>query len=174
MDILEKARPENCFRCADGAVLGSVYELENKLCTMGRETFYHHANQFRNDFHNWIKDVFRDYELANELLKAKTPAEAAATIRKHLRKALLAKDGIEGAIQTVRKPAKAATKAAKGKNRKLNKNNRNNRKKTRRRKNRSSRNNKSGYGQKRGRILHKRIKKQVNKWLNWLRIVPEP
>lgn len=188
MNILEKARPENSFRCADGSVLGSVYELENRLCTMSSETFYHHANSHRNDFHNWIKDVFQDYELANELLSAKTPAQAAAVVRKHLRKALLAKEEIENAIQNIStakasakevkpRPAKAAprkkqqkhnkhkkqkkqkktaapAKKAK-KNRKLNKNSRSNRKK------------------KRGKSAHKRTKKQVNRWLNWLKIVPE-
>ncbi len=232
MNILEKARPENCFRCADGSVLGSVYELESKLCAISSEAFYHHVNSYRNDFHNWIRDVFQDYELANELLGAKTPSEAAATVRKHLRKALLAKEEIENAIQTITVakakevkpgPAKAAprkkqrkSKKKKGPrkavttvkvvkknpnrskaqvgssrnsaiggmrnraghdlrlrspaeaglaigpsrrsdlgNRKLNKNSRSNRKK------------------KRGKSAHKRTKKQVNRWLNWLKIVPE-
>ncbi len=210
MNILEKARPENCFRCADGSVLGSVYELENRLCTMSSETFYHHANQSRNDFHNWIRDVFQDYELANELLGARKPAQAAAIVRKHLRKALLAKEEIENAIQTITvarakavkpRPAKAApkkpqpkkrpqqprrkqrkkakstataTRTARAKNRKLNKkrNTREYGKKINIR-GRTKRSHYSSRRKKRGKSAHKRIKKQVNKWLNWLKIVPE-
>lgn len=216
MNILEKARPENSFRCADGSVISSVYELENRLCAMSSEAFHHHANPYRNDFHNWIRDVFQDYELANELLSAKTPTQAAATVRKHLRKALLAKEEIEDAIKTVStaktrpvkdavnaKPAKAAPKRLKkpqlkprsqrkkaglvtkkkargtaaviktatAKNRKLNK--KHNKKKLNRvaAKKRKIRNSRSHY--KRGKSARKRAKKQVNRWLNWLKIVPE-
>lgn len=230
MNILEKARPENSFRCADGSLLGSVYELENKLCTMSSEAFYHHVNPVRNDFHNWVRDVFQDYELANELLSAKTPAEAAAIVRKHLRKALLAKEEIENAIKNVStaktkparaavktKPAKAAPKQLKkprlkskkrkpkpksrkarlgpvgtsqlgkqkavatakaaNKNKKLNKTNRNKKDKRKSSSGNSNYSNKKhirrGRTKKRGKRAHKRIKKQVNKWLNWLKIVPE-
>ena len=209
MKILEKARLENAFHCADGAVLGSVYELENKLCTMSREVFHHHSNQTRNDFHNWARDVFHDYDLANDLLVAKTPAEAAAIVRKHLRKALLAKEEIEDAIQAVaiartksakpaakNKPAKAVPKKlfhtlkpqkrrkrrqkkarktiaviklATPKNRKLNK------KRSTRQNSRAAakKHNRSSLNKKRGKAAHKRAKKKVNKWLNWLKIVPE-
>ncbi len=206
MNILEKSRPENSFRCADGAILGSVYELENRLCTMSSETFYHHVNSFRNDFHNWIRDVFQDYELAKELLGARTPAQAAAIVRKHLRKALLAKEEIEDAIQAVaiamtksakpaakNKPAKAVPKKlfhtlkpqkrrkrrqkkarktitviklATPKNRKLNK-------MTFLRRMSIKKRVSSHSSKKRGKAAHKRAKKQVNKWLNWLKIVPE-
>lgn len=185
MNLLEKARPENSFRCADGSLLGSVYELENRLCTMSSEAFYHHVNPVRNDFHNWVRDVFQDYELANELLGARTPAQAAAIVRKHLRKALLAKEEIENAIKTAstakskpatraagvtqrkkqrkpkkrKKPKKAAATAKKAKkNRKLNK------KHNKKRLNRVAAKKKK---------MRKRAKKQVNRWLNWLKIVPE-
>ncbi len=233
MNILEKARPENSFRCADGSVISSVYELENRLCTMGSEAFHHHANPTRNDFHNWIRDVFQDYELANELLSAKTPAQAAATVRKHLRKALLAKEEIEDAIKTVstaktkiiraagiiqrKKPTpksckhksskarlcavaspasaglrnrplpmlnraqpdlrlgKAAATAKKAKkNRKLIK--KRNTQQHGRKINSRGRTKSKHHGsshKKRGRSARKRAKKQVNRWLNWLKIVPE-
>lgn len=168
MNILEKAKPENSFRCADGSVISSVYELENRLCAMGSEAFNHHANPTRNDFHNWIRDVFQDYELANELLSAKTPAQAAATVRKHLRKALLAKEEIEDAIKA------AATARKAKKNRKLIK--KRNTQQHGRKINSRGRTKSKYHGRshkKRGKSARKRAKKQVNRWLNWLKIVPE-
>ncbi len=113
MDILENAKPENCFYCIDGSVLRNILELEQKLRTISNRVFYHHASQSRNDFRNWVRDVFHEHNLANELLKAKTPAEAAAAVRRHIRKTFLAEEEIESAIRKVveaRKPAEANVK----------------------------------------------------------------
>ncbi|MBI2141567.1 hypothetical protein HYU16_04035 [Candidatus Woesearchaeota archaeon] len=119
MDILENAKPENCFYCIDGSVLRNMLELEQKLRTISNRAFYHHASQSRNDFRNWVRDVFHEHNLADELLKAITPAEAAAAVRRHIRKAFLAEEEIESAIRKVveaGKPAEARVKAkAKGK-----------------------------------------------------------
>ena len=201
MNILERARPENSFHCADGAVIGSVYELENKLCTMSSHAFHHHTNQSRNDFHNWIRDVFHDHELASDILIAKNPAEAAAIVRKHLRKALLAKEEIENAIHSVsqvetkpikakRKPAKAThkklshklkpqkqqkrrQKKATAKNRKLNKKLSTRQHARTAAKNHSRKNTRRSPSKKDKSTARKHIKKQVNKWLNWLKVIPE-
>ncbi|MBI2176543.1 hypothetical protein HYU40_04345 [Candidatus Woesearchaeota archaeon] len=193
MNILEKAKLEDCFRCADGSVISSVYELENKLCAISSEAFYHHVNPVRNDFHNWIKDVFQDYELANELLGARTPAQAAAIIRKHLRKALLAKEEIENAIKTAltakTKPIKAAVKAkpARTAAKKLPlkpkpRQPRTQKRKKARRKSKAAARKKTTAGKNRKlnkkrstrkSSAHNRAKKKVNRWLNWLKIVPE-
>ncbi len=107
MDILESAKPENCFYCIDGSILHNILELEQKLKTISNRAFYHHASQSRNDFRNWVRDVFHEHNLANELLKAKTPAEAAAAVRRHIRKTFLAEEEIESAIRKVveQKPA---------------------------------------------------------------------
>lgn len=123
MGILENAKPENCFYCADGSVLHNISELRQKLKTISPQAFCHHVSQSKNDFHNWIRDVFQDYELANDILKAKTPAAAAATVDRHLKRALLAKEEIEKAISKIIKaqaraitsapPAKAKPKSSK-------------------------------------------------------------
>lgn len=113
MDVLENAKPENCFYCIDGSVLRNILELEQKLRTISNRAFYHHASQSRNDFRNWVRDVFHEYGLANELLQAKTPAEAAAAVRRHIRKTFLAEEEIESAIRKVaegRKPAEVKAK----------------------------------------------------------------
>jgi hypothetical protein len=116
MGILENAKPENCFYCVDGSVLRNILELEQKLRAISSRAFYHHVNKSRNDFGNWVKDVFHEHNLANELLKAKTPAETASAVRRHIRKAFLAEEEIESAIRKVvetKKPAwvKAKVKA---------------------------------------------------------------
>ncbi|MBI3037237.1 hypothetical protein HYY73_05830 [Candidatus Woesearchaeota archaeon] len=101
MGILENAKPENCFYCADGSVLHNLLELRQKLKTISPQAFYHHVSQSKNDFHNWIRDVFQDYEFANDILKAKTPAAAAATVDRHLKRAFLAEEEIEQAISKI-------------------------------------------------------------------------
>ncbi|MBI2550350.1 hypothetical protein HYV83_04185 [Candidatus Woesearchaeota archaeon] len=101
MGILENAKPENCFYCADGSVLHNLLELRQKLKTISPQVFYHHVSQSKNDFHNWIRDIFQDYELANDILKAKTPAAAAATVDRHLKRAFLAEEEIEQAISRI-------------------------------------------------------------------------
>jgi hypothetical protein len=99
MDLLGKAKPEHWFYCADGSVLTTMQELERKLLTIDGHSHGHHVNQEKNDFSNWIRDVFGDHQLALEVRQAKTPAEAAATIKKHMAEAEKAKKEIEDAIK---------------------------------------------------------------------------
>ena len=253
MKILRPAKPEHFFYCADGTVLRSIHELEKKLRAISNETYSHHVNESKNDFHNWIRDVFQEHELANEILTAKTQAEAAAIVRKHLNKAMQASTEIENAIKnvlnarlktlaaanravkatirpTIRKKAKSAAKhriakaiktAAKvkkpkhtqqkrtsqvkktlkahaaqlvKKKRKVNKmtfflkegqsrkGRSGKRKKSIKKRVNKDRKNKRGISFFSHKLIKKRSKaaaskygkKQVNKWLNWLRLVPKP
>ncbi len=116
MKILATAKPEHFFYCVDGSVIRGINELEKKLRTISNEAYSHHANESKNDFHNWIRDVFQEQELANDILTAKTQAEAAAIVRKHLSKAVQAPTEIENAINSVlhaRMRVKAAGTATK-------------------------------------------------------------
>ena len=207
MNILENARQENCFYCADGSVIHNLTELEHKLRTMSEQAFRHHVSQSKNDFHNWIRDVFQDYELANQLLRAKTQAESATAVRKHIAKAVKAKEEIETAISSVlnkkrplqrppqlhkkgktlrkRKTASAAVAASKIKkraastapekirksrpNRKVNKMTFLGRMSIKKRVRIRSRK----RGAKSHKTDNKPVKKLVEKWLNWLKIIPE-
>ena len=211
MKILRPAKPEQYFYCADGTVLRSIHELERKLRTINNETYRHHVNQSKNDFHNWIRDVFQEHDLANEILTAGTQADAAFIVRKHLSKAMQANSEIENAIRNVlsarsktlaaaRKTAKAArpTRIAAKKAKKLRQKKiavakekrKVNKIRSHRKNNRSSGNKKvRRKKQKRGFSLFARKptrkrsraarasaskngKKQVNRWLNWLKLVP--
>ena len=203
MGMLENAKPENCFYCADGSVLHNISELRQKLKTITPQAFYHHVSQSKNDFYNWIRDVFQDYELANDILKAKTPAAAAATVDRHLKKALLAKEEIEQAISRIIKAqAKAITSAPPAAAKRPKRNLQTKKKKPRQRQQRQKKQPpkvQKAKGKAKNRKLNKKLstritkisgkhihnnrssrgrsgkrgKKQVNMWLKWLKLVPE-
>ena len=70
--------PEGCvFWCHDGQALRNMTELRNALRSMGDETFAHHANQDRNDFSTWARDVIKDEQLATDLGKSLDRTQAA-------------------------------------------------------------------------------------------------
>ena len=68
---------EKVFWCSDGKVLKNMPELETALKEMSEETFSYHSNETKSDFSNWVRDVIGDKELANNLQKSATSAQAA-------------------------------------------------------------------------------------------------
>ena len=64
-------------------------ELADALETMSEEIFAHHANEFRNDFSNWIKDVFYDHSLAEDISRAKNRLETQIAVLRRLVKELM-------------------------------------------------------------------------------------
>lgn len=48
---------------------------------MKEDVYHYHANQERNDFAQWIQDVYGAVDSADQLRNAKTPKEAANAIR---------------------------------------------------------------------------------------------
>lgn len=55
------------FYLVNGDILKSIEDLTNYATMIPDFVFYHHVSRERNDFYNWIKDVFNDYELANQV-----------------------------------------------------------------------------------------------------------
>lgn len=114
MRILEEAGPENYFHCSDGSILKSLTELEQKLRAAHPAVFSHHVNSQKNDFHNWVRDVFGDNELAAAILPLRSPQAMAAAIRRHLAKAEAIKAEIDKAImQATQKVLKAKAQKTK-------------------------------------------------------------
>lgn len=66
--LLKKITPDKYFLVHDGTIIKSVLELVDVLEFMDDATFYYHVNNTRNDFYNWIKDVFEEPEIAARLL----------------------------------------------------------------------------------------------------------
>ena len=87
--VLGEAPEEHHFVVADGRKLKNIIELADALETMSEEIFMHHANEFRNDFSSWVKDVFYDHSLAEDISRARNRLETQIAILRRLVKELM-------------------------------------------------------------------------------------
>ena len=87
--ILGEAPEEHHFVVADGKKLKNIIELADALETMSEEIFRHHVNEYKNDFSSWIKDVFYDHSLAEDMSRAKNKLETQIAILRRLVKELM-------------------------------------------------------------------------------------
>lgn len=55
------------FNAADGTVIKNVAELHAFLKKADDATFKHHVSEDRNDFANWVRDIIKDKQFAEEL-----------------------------------------------------------------------------------------------------------
>ena|SRR3989338_785085 len=67
--ILSDVKPEQCFWVHNGPVVRNLQELEKAMEYMDNETFLYHTCNSRNDFANWVKDILKDEELSDDILK---------------------------------------------------------------------------------------------------------
>ena len=65
--LLSNVPAQHTFKCCDGREIRNVRELGKTLAHMADETFGYHANQSKNDFSRWVKDVIGDDQLARDL-----------------------------------------------------------------------------------------------------------
>jgi 23S rRNA G2069 N7-methylase RlmK/C1962 C5-methylase RlmI len=86
MYLTEEVSPEVYFRLADGRVLKSVPELLEALKNMEEWVYNHHVNAEKNDFANWIADVYGDEELALGLKNSKKQRGVVKAIKSALKK----------------------------------------------------------------------------------------
>jgi hypothetical protein len=77
---LVKVPAEYVFWCHDGSVFSDLNELAEGLEAMSDEIFAYHSNFEKHDFSNWIRDVVRDEELADDLERAASRLQAAACV----------------------------------------------------------------------------------------------
>lgn len=76
--------PANKFWVHDGKVLKNLQELKVALQKMSEDTYKFHANNNKNDFANWINDIYKNHELAQQMRTAKSRQDAARAIDKAL------------------------------------------------------------------------------------------
>ncbi|MFC1691264.1 hypothetical protein ACFL0W_03720 [Nanoarchaeota archaeon] len=81
--VLNDVQDENAFYSADGSRLMNLKHLAEALDTMHEDTYISHANDQKNDFSNWIKEVIEEHELA-ENINGKTQKEAHVEVLKHI------------------------------------------------------------------------------------------
>ena len=86
--VFGKAPEEKVFYLKDGRKLSSILELTEALESMAEDTFRHHVNEAKNDFSSWIKDVFKDEELAKDIKDIKDKGDAEIRLLKHFVKKL--------------------------------------------------------------------------------------
>lgn len=86
--VLQKAPNELAFVLADGTKLRSILELINALQEMNDEVFCHHVNSERNDFSNWVGDIYEEHELADEMKKLETKLDHELLLLRRVVKAL--------------------------------------------------------------------------------------
>ena len=75
MRLNDDVKQENEFVLNDGRKLKNLNDLVTALNTMDEATFRHHVSSSRNDFHNWVRDVYGDRKFARKLLAAETRSE---------------------------------------------------------------------------------------------------
>ena len=87
--LFTEAHPSNHFFVSDGSVIKNVVELIDALEKMHEDTYKFHANEEKNDFSSWVKDVFGEHKLAENLKSASSKAEAQLAVAKTLLNELL-------------------------------------------------------------------------------------
>jgi len=83
-DILKDANSDHYFFVNDGTVLKNVLDLSKQLDKMSEEVFRYHVNDMKNDFASWIKEIFKEEKLAEELLKTTEKDKTQIIILKHI------------------------------------------------------------------------------------------
>ena len=75
-----------CFRTVDGLCLKNVPELLDYLKKTSDANYSHHVTDSRNDFATWIRDVFKERELAHAIEKAKMRKYSISILEKFVRR----------------------------------------------------------------------------------------
>ena len=77
-------RPEQYFSLCTGILLKDIEELAFTLDYMSEDEFRQHVNKKKNDFSCWIKDVFKEKSLAEEIARAHEKKEIQIALLKYL------------------------------------------------------------------------------------------
>ena len=72
------------FVLVNGERLTHYVNLADRLETLEKYVINHHITPFRHDFSKWIKDVFKEHELAEKIAKLKDPGKIRSAIYKHI------------------------------------------------------------------------------------------
>lgn len=76
--------PDKYFFLSNQKQLKSIKDLADELEKISVGEFHHHVNNHKNDFANWINDVFKQKTLANKVGKTKDIKDTRLIIYKYL------------------------------------------------------------------------------------------
>ena len=79
---------EQQFHFPDGTSVSSVDALRDKIETISYDVFYHHVSDSKNDFANWVYDVFSDKKLAEQMNNVRDKVHSQVIILRSLVKKL--------------------------------------------------------------------------------------
>ena len=75
-EILErKASPDNYFYLSNGRTLKSIGELRHELKSMSEDVYTKHVCEDRNDFADWVQNIFQQKDLADDMRKLSSREE---------------------------------------------------------------------------------------------------
>ena len=82
--ILAQCNDEHTFVLKNGQKLSSLFDLADSLESMESDVFAHHVNESRNDFSTWIKDIYQENGLADQVGQKRDKKEMQLDILKAL------------------------------------------------------------------------------------------
>ncbi len=86
-NTLNDVQPQFNFWVCDGKVVKNLQELQYALDKMSEGTYTYHANNAKNDFANWVNDIIKHPELAQQLRKVKSRQIAAKVVERTIKTA---------------------------------------------------------------------------------------
>jgi hypothetical protein len=85
--LMSDCLPEKAFWCTDGTILRNISEVLHFVENTQDHLFQYHVNEDnnKNDFADWIREVFHEDELANDLEGVMDRKQYGNILRKYLR-----------------------------------------------------------------------------------------
>ena len=84
-DLTIPVPTEYNFWLSDGRIIKSAKELAEACKDMSEEVFASHANNDKNDFADWVRDIIKDQDLAYSVRKALDKNELYRAIKQRLK-----------------------------------------------------------------------------------------
>jgi len=79
--VLTNIEGDKRFFGNDGCILGNLQQLAECLAHINDYSYSYHVNSEKNDFSNWVRDMFGDDKLARDINRAQNHVEAAEVVK---------------------------------------------------------------------------------------------
>ncbi len=83
-ELFKETKPEFYFTAINGQEIKSLFELAYALERMSDDAYYYHVNDYKNDFSSWVKDVFMENNLSEQMKRAHGRLESAVVVFKFI------------------------------------------------------------------------------------------